>query len=336
MNPKENALRTIRFEEPAYIMRDPPGHWMTYTGCNHEGFQGGGHHLPVGSYWVDIWGTGWRREHEGVMGFPVVHPLADLPQTIGAYHWPDPNDERICAKISQSIAGWDPDQEFLVGQHRDTLWEKAYMLVGMENLMIFLKTEPQAVRELFHRILDFQIGIAKHYLSLGIELAECGDDLGTQTGLLFSPRILHEFLVPEYRRLFSLYRDHNVFIEFHSCGHILPLIDTFIDLGIHILNPIQATANDLGKLRRITQNRMALHGGISSALLVSGPPKNIQDEVKLRIHQLGQQGGYFCAPDQGMPWPQEHEQAYLTALQRHGRYPFDRTGEQDAADCLAK
>ena len=36
---------------------------------------------------------------------------------------------------------------FLAGQHRDTLWEKAYMLVGMENLMVYFKTEPEAVHE---------------------------------------------------------------------------------------------------------------------------------------------------------------------------------------------
>ena len=36
----------------------------------------------------------------------------------------------------------DPENKFLTGHHRDTLWEKAYMLVGMENLMVyFLKNK---------------------------------------------------------------------------------------------------------------------------------------------------------------------------------------------------
>ena len=65
--------------------------------------------------------------------------------------------------------------------------------------MCFLYTEPEAAREVFHRIMDFQLGIAKHYLKLGVEMAGMGDDLGTQAGLLFSPEILNDFLVPEYR-----------------------------------------------------------------------------------------------------------------------------------------
>jgi uroporphyrinogen decarboxylase len=319
MNPKENALRTIRFDNPAYIMRDPPGLWLSYTGCNHEGYQGGGHHLPVGSTWTDIWKTGWRREQEGVMGFPVIHPLEDLPRTIRTYAWPDPDDERICAKIYQNIAEWDKENSFLVGQHRDTLWEKAYMLVGMENLMVYFKTEPQAVHELLSHIMDFQVGIARHYLKAGVELVECGDDLGGQKGLLLSPGIIHEFFIPQYRRLFSIYKSNQIFIEFHSCGQITALIDDFIDLGIDILNPVQATANNLDLLREKTNGRLALHGGVNSALVVSGPIEAIEAEVQTRILQLDANGGYFCGPDQGMPWPAEHEKAMEKAITIYGK-----------------
>jgi uroporphyrinogen decarboxylase len=303
-------------------MKEPPCHSVTYHGCNHEGYLGGGHHLPVGSTWVDIWGTGWQREQEGVMGFPRVYPLADLPNAMRAYAWPDPDDERLCAKIYTSAQGWDSQNKFLLGQHRDTLWEKAYMLVGMENLMVYIKTEPNAVRELFRRIMDFQLGIARHYLKVGIELAGCGDDLGTQSRLLLSPQVIQTFLVPEYQRLFNLYLQRNVRIQFHSCGHILPLVETFINLGITILNPVQATANDLNELRQRTAGKMALFGGVSSALLVSGPPSAIRQEVALRLWQLGQNGGYFCSPDQGMPWPAEHEAEFDRALSDMGRYPL--------------
>ena len=322
MNLKENALRIIRFADPEYIMVGPPAYEVGYLGCNHEGYLGGGHHLPVGSTWSDIWGTVWQRELEGVMGFPRYHPLADLPNALKTYPWPSPQDERLVARIYQSAAGCDRANQFLLGSHRETLWEKAYMLVGMENLMLWIKTEPHAVQELLHRIMDFDLGIAGHYLNVGIEIAGCGDDLGTQRGLLFSPRLLQEFFLPEYRRLFALYQEHQVLIQFHSCGHITPLLPTFIELGIAILNPIQASANDLDEVRRLTQGRMALSGGVSSGLIVSGPREAIRQEVARRIRQLGRQGGYFCGPDQGMPWPAEHYAALEEAVREYGRYPL--------------
>ncbi|MHB9033498.1 MAG: uroporphyrinogen decarboxylase family protein [Anaerolineae bacterium] len=180
------------------------------------------------------------------------------------------------------------------------------MLVGMENLMCYFYTEPNAVRELFHRIMDFQLGIARHYLAIGVDMVYAGDDLGTQRGLLLGPALVNDFMVPEYRRLFSLYRQHGVIINFHSCGHIEPLVETFMDLGIAILNPLQASANNLAAIRRKTMDRMALMGGISSDLMLHGPPKAIEREARAKIKLLGLNGGYFCEPDQSLPWPEEH------------------------------
>ena len=85
MNAKENALRIIHFDHPERVVTGCPTHAVAYRGCNHEGYTGGGHHLPVGSRWTDIWGTTWHREHDGVMGFPRGNPLADLVDALPSY-----------------------------------------------------------------------------------------------------------------------------------------------------------------------------------------------------------------------------------------------------------
>jgi uroporphyrinogen decarboxylase len=100
------------------------------------------------------------------------------------------------------------------------------------------------------------------------------------------------------------------------------LIPIFLELGIDILNPIQATANNLDRLRALTQGRMALQGGISSGLIVSGPIDAIVAEVRRRMGQLGREGGYFCSSDQGMPWPREHYDALMQAVATYGVYPL--------------
>lgn len=95
-----------------------------------------------------------------------------------------------------------------------------------------------------------------------------------------------------------------------------------MELGVDILNPVQASANDLTKIRHMTQGRMALQGAVSSATIMAGPIQAIDAEVRQRIQQLGQQGGYFCGPDQGMPWPADHYRAMEEAVTRYGRYPL--------------
>ncbi len=333
-NEKETARRIIAFDAPDRVLTGPPTHPVAFYGANHEGFSErpgegkvpyGGHHLPVGSRWTDIWGVRWHREQAGVMGFPRGHPLADLRAGLGRYRWPDPDDPHISSQIYEQAQGWRKETTFLVGSHRDTLWEKSYMLVGMETMMVSFYTEPEAARDLLHRIMDFHLGIARHYVAVGVEMVGMSDDLGTQRGLLLSPKLIETFLVPEYARLFAFYKAHGVLINFHSCGHILPLLDTFKALGVDILNPVQATANDLTELRRRTaagERAIALQGGVRSATILQGPVAAIRTEVAQRLWQLGRDGGYFCGPDQGMPWPAAHIQALHDAVAEFGRYPL--------------
>jgi len=322
MNAKENALRIIHFDHPERVMSGPPAYQLCYHGCNHESFDNdAGDGSPLGSRWVDVWGTEWHKIHEGVMGLPTGNPLSEV-ENLKHYQWPDPDDERICGKIYQMAESFRGGDLFLAGSHRDTLWEKAYMLVGMENVTMYFFTEPEFTREVLHRIMDFQLGIAKHYIKLGIEIANLGDDLGTQIGSLLGPEVVNEYLIPEYKRLFDFYKERNVLIGFHSCGNIESALETFMFLGVDILNPVQATANDLNKVRAITKGRMTLQGGVNSATIMDGPVEKIVKEVRERMYQLGQNGGYFCSPDQGMPFPKEHIDAVYRAVEEYGHYPL--------------
>jgi len=327
MDAKENALRIMRFDNPERIVAGPPTYGVGYLGCNHEGYEAKGEDVPVGTIWTDVWGTTWQKEKEGVMGFPLQHPMADLLRGLKEHTWPDPDDERICSRIYKRAEKCDRSKALLNGSHRETLWEKSYMLVGMEDLMCYIYTEPGAVKELLHRVIDFDLAVAKHYISAGVEIVAMGDDLGMQSTLFFSPEILETFFVPEYRRLFDFYKEHDVLIDFHSCGHISPILDVFMDLGVDTLNPVQASANDLQFVRERTQGRMALLGGIDSGLIVSGPVEKIRQEVQYCIHQLGSDGGYFCSPDQLMPWPAEHIQAFFEAVAEFGTYPLETSAQ---------
>ena len=326
MDAKENALRIIRFDDPERVAASPPTRMVGYVGVNHEYYgETGGHNCPVGTQWTDVWGTRWKKMQEGVMGFPQQHPLAEI-ESLKSYSWPDPDDERICGRIYREAEGLDRDNEFLSGSHRETLWEKSYMLVGMENMMTYLFTEPGYAREIFHRIMDFDLAIARHYVAAGIEVAGLGDDLGTQDGPLLGPRIVEEFLVGEYRRLFEFYKQRDVIIEFHSCGRIDSMIPTFMELGVDVLNPVQATANDLDRVREMTSGKMALRGGVSTKTIVAGPVEAIVAEVRTRLWQLGREGGYFCGADQGMPFPPEHIKALHEAVEEYGVYPLSPPG----------
>ena len=321
MTERENFFEIIRFGNPERIPHTIPDYGIHYRGCNNEGFDGRGDDLPPGSEWMDVWSIRWRNEQKDIMGYPIKHPL-DHPDKLSNYAWPDHNDPRVSALIHAMAADYPGGNRLLSCSHRSVLWERAHKLVGMENLMIYLYTEPEFVRRVLHRIMDFQIGIANLYLSHGVELAFLGDDLGTQSSLLLSPKIIDEFLLPEYRRIFDLYKQNGVLINFHSCGHIEPLLHMLMELGADIINPVQATANNLRNMREVTQGRMTLCGGISSHLLMEGSIDEIIRTTKQTMYMLGAEGGYICTSDQHMPFEKEKIDAFIHTVEEYGRFPL--------------
>ena len=330
MTPRENLLRVLAFDHPEYVPTYPPYYGIHYLGANHESIDGtGGDNSPVGTHWMDIWGVGWHKELPDVMGLTESYPLADITK-VDQYRCPDPYDPRICDTIHAASLDFDRNQLFLVGSHRNLIFEQAYKLVGMEALFIAFYEEPEAVKTLLHRIIDFHLGIAQQYIARGVEWASMSEDLGHQSGLFFSRDILDEFFVPEYRRLFDYYQQHEVKINFHSCGRIQDIVDIFIDLGINILNPVQATANDLKLLRARTQGRLTLQGAIPSHIVSTGPITRIRAEVREKISLLGKDGGYICSPDQGMPTPAAHIVALEEAIQEYGQYPISISMAEDS------
>lgn len=320
LTPRQNLLRVLAFDQPEYVPTHIPTYGLSYVGSNHEGLDGtGGDGSSPGSRWTDIWGVGWRKELPGVMGMPDLCPLADITQ-VDRYPYPDPTDPRICSRIHSDPLVYDRQQQFLAGYHRDTLFEQAYMLVGMQNLFVAFHEEPGAVRSLLHHITEFHLGIAKQYVERGVEWAFVGDDLGHQQGLLFSRGTLEELFVPEYQRLLGYYRSHGVRVSFHSCGQVHSIADVFVELGVTVLNPVQATANNLPLLRERTYGRLTLMGAIPSHVVQEGPAERIRAEVKQKIALLGMGGGYICTPDQGLPFPPEHLNVFEDAVRKYGRY----------------
>ena len=319
MTELQNFQEVIRFGKPAYVPSGIPDYSIKYHGADHEDFEGHGHHSPVGTEWTDIWGTVWHKDLDGVMGFPKRFPLADL-EKLDEFTFVDPDDAKYNYLITDMMKGYDPATKLLGASHRDTLWERAYMLVGMENMMEYFFTEPDLVKRLFQKIIDFHLKLAEHYIAQGVQIVHMSDDHGMQNALILGERILNEFFVPEYARLMRFYKERGVLINFHSCGHIEPILETFMSIGVDILNPLQGAANDVERVRKITQGRMTLMGGVNSEILMENDHDAIRQLVKTRINQLGREGGYVCTPDQGMPYAPEAIEVMREAIATYGRY----------------
>jgi uroporphyrinogen decarboxylase len=125
------------------------------------------------------------------------------------------------------------------------------------------------------------------------------EDMGSQTGLMFSPELIREHLFPGMKRMIDLAHGAGVYVFHHNDGAIMRILPELVDLGIDLLNPIQwrAKGMDRVKLKAEYGNRLVFHGGMDNQeILPFGSVDDVRKEVRDNLELLGKGGGYILAP----------------------------------------
>jgi uroporphyrinogen decarboxylase len=310
MNPKDNLLSSIYFEDPHHVPRGDESITREFE------FEG---NFQMGD-WSDRWGVRWKITRPDMVLFPKGNPLPDLGQVEG-YDFPDANQLEFTEEHRKFIEGTDRNAHLVHGVLTYFMFERAWALMGMDNLMINFFTHPKELKGLLHKIADFNIRVFERYVEIGIDGVGFSEDLGHQGGLMISPKIFREFFIPEYERCFEPLIKEGKIIEFHSCGCIQDIVEDLAELGITILNPVQARANNLALVKERCLGKMALKGSVDSHLLMLGPAERIRVEAKRVVDILAPGGGYIIGPDQGMPFPRENVEALWAISKSYGTYP---------------
>jgi uroporphyrinogen decarboxylase len=270
--------------------------------------------------WTDAWGVRWEMGIEGTVPFPKGNPLTDLDH-LADYQFPDPADLLLADDTVQQLAAVDRGQKLVIGSLTYLLFERAWAIMGMENFLAALITHPAESHEFLHGIATFARGVFDRYLELGVDGVSFSEDLGSQRALVMSPAMFREFLLPEYVYCFENVLSEGKILSFHSCGCVDAIAGDLAAIGVTILNPVQARANDLHKVKSDTFPQMALHGAIDTAVLALGSPDDVRAEVTRVMAILKPGGGYVCAPDQDVPGiPEGNLNALWGTAREVGRY----------------
>ena len=308
MNIKENLIRAITFNQPDHI--------PYYN-------EGGIQNIYYNDCWPpeqgeDNWGVGWEKKIETSIPYCVTYPYDDINELLKTYKFPDPHRAGIMEGIDADI---DAENNFIIAWQIHTLFERSWQLLGLENVMMAMAVDQDALAQLYSKIADYQIEIAKQYVKLDIDAVFIGDDYGSQKALIMSPAVWRKLIKPELARIFAVYKEAGKFVIFHSCGCVMDIVGDLAEIGVDVLNPVQAHCNDLAKLKKEFGNKLSFWGGVDTQhTMTMGTPDEVRSETLLRIKEVGDGGGYIIAPDQTMPFPQENIDAFVETVKLHGKY----------------
>ena len=240
----------------------------------------------------DVFGVIWDRSIDKDIGNPIGCTLPEA--TLEHYNFPDPLDGRIFADIPGHIEKYG--DRFRVFQIGFSLYERAWTLRGMQNLLMDFYDHPEFVRDLLNKIADYNIAQVKEALKYDIDAVYFGDDWGQQNGLQMGPRLWHNFIYPVLVRMYRAVHDGGRYVFIHSCGDVDDLFDDLIEIGLNCFNPFQPEVMDIPALLRKYRGRLTFHGGLSTQKTL---PYGTIEEVRAETHrllELGREGSYIFSP----------------------------------------
>lgn len=259
--------------------------------------------LPDGSS-LDIWGHHTRtvENPSGAYEEFLRWPLRQAATTVelSQYAWPEP-DWWDFSSLRSAIQRINPNGEYHLRYRAGTVFESAWQLRGMEEFLTDLAINPDIPLYIMERLTDVIVENTRRVLQTAgdlIDMVYFYDDVGAQTGLMISKNMWRRFIRPFHQRIIETARSFGKSVMYHCDGAIYPLIGELIDMGVDVLNPIQPNAKDMAPARLKAEfgDRLAFHGGIDIVgTLPKGTPEEVRNEVRQRVRDLGEGGGYILA-----------------------------------------
>ncbi|MFP4250786.1 MAG: uroporphyrinogen decarboxylase family protein [Armatimonadota bacterium] len=248
--------------------------------------------------WQDEFGVQWDRSVDRDIGIVCNRVLPE--RELGDLTFPEPRDPRRWEEFDSAVeAAGDRCVQFGIGF---SLFERAWTLRGMDTLFVDMIEAPEFVDDLLDMICDYNVAMVEQAVMYDIDVVHFGDDWGSQRGLLMGPEKWERFLAPRLERMYGAAKDAGKFVSIHSCGHVQEVFPQLIDLGLDCFNPFQPEVMDPYEMKREFGDELAFWGGVSTQqLLPYGTPDEVRSEVRRLLDEVGEGGGYICAPAHSIP-----------------------------------
>jgi len=261
----------------------------------------------------DMFRVVWSREQKGDFGI-VKRPLLSEP-AFGGYRFPEPEEASIRAKCARLVAR--KSEQFTIYNIGFSLFERAWSLRGMENVLIDFTLHQDFVDELLDRIVDYNIKVVDIVAKYPIDCVMFGDDWGQQKGLIMGPSCWRRFLKPRLARMYSRVKSGGMRVAQHACGDVSEIFPDLVEIGLDIYNTFQPEVYDVREMKRLYGGTVTFYGGVSTQrLLPYAKPDEVRAETMRLMAEIGAGGGYIVAPTHAIPddVPTENILAFLDAV----------------------
>ena len=235
---------------------------------------------------------------------PVRHPIGGF-ETIGEIeaHYVWPTTDMFDYSGVKSQCKMYREEGFAIEGGYISLTYYYEMVRGIEQMLYDMVADEELAAYVFYKINEFASNHMHRILEEAdglVDIVQVTDDLGTQQGLMFSLKMIEQFLGKYYDENVELGKAYNAKVFHHNDGAIFEAIPWVIDKGCQILNPLQwhLPGWDIDVLKKEYGKQLCFHGGIDNQhVMPFGSVEDVKTEVKTCIDALySDRTGYILAP----------------------------------------
>lgn len=251
----------------------------------------------------DFFGCSWVYDEAGRSAVPdtrVKPLLEDICDWREVVVFPDLDaiDWEASARTDK-VDEYDPDK-FNYAMLLEGPFERLHTLMGFEEALCAMLTEPEEVRAFFDRLMEMkcqELEILRKYYNA--EAICFHDDWGTQKNMFFSPDIWRDLIKPQIKKAVDKCHELGMFFDMHSCGKMDQIIPDFVDIGIDSfqgqgINDIEAAMEKTGRKLsyNVTPRYQELEAAAAAGTLTE---EETRRKIREEIMACGRKGIYTPA-----------------------------------------
>jgi uroporphyrinogen decarboxylase len=259
-----------------------------------------------GRLWHDLedeFGVVWSMPDDQQLYMDISHhPLAEATiEDLVDYPFPSGGDPTRFTGVREKALELRRETPYAISTGiGGVVYEICWYMRGLERWFMDMMENPEFCEALLDRTLAFWIDYYTGFMTeIGdlVDVVMIGDDVGGQSGPLFSPEFYRKIVKPRQKKLVQHIKSlTKARIWYHTCGSVAEYIPDLLDNGIDILNPVQTSAEgmDPAQLKTDYGDKLTFWGGAidTQHVLPFASPDEIREHVRRNLEIFKPNGGY--------------------------------------------
>jgi uroporphyrinogen decarboxylase len=232
---------------------------------------------------------------------------------------------RITEQQVQTYDEWRHEDRLVVISPVEPMWFLIEQLTGFEVGLPMAIEQPDLAADILNAYTDFILGMCQLAVDEGMTFDALWffSDLCYRNGMLFSPKVYRELLMPCHRRVKAWCETEGMPLMLHCDGDMREFIPLLIEVGFDVVQPLEARCgNDVRELKPLYGTDIAFFGNISADVMAYGSDAEIEEEIVTKLRAAKEGGGYIYHSDHSIPPTvslQRYEQV-IALVRQHGQY----------------